>query len=68
MTLASAVWTHGQWALYCSGTEAATPSLSGTVPEMAIAHVRVRSAARETLLACLQGPPTRRKRCGPRPP
>ena len=35
----------------------ATPSLSGTVPEMAIANVRVRSAARATLVACLQGPP-----------
>ena len=38
------------------GREAATPSLSGTAPEMATAHVRVRSAARATLVACLQGP------------
>ena len=37
--------------------EAATPSPSGTMPEMATAHVRVRSAARATLVACLQGPP-----------
>ena len=39
------------------GGGAATPSLSGTVPEMATAHVRVRSAARATLVACLQCPP-----------
>ena len=57
MTSASTVWTHGRWAPYCSGREAATPSPSGTVPEMATAHVRVRSAARATLVACLQGPP-----------
>ena len=46
MTSASTVWTHGRWAPYCRGREAATPSPSGTVPEMATAHVRVRSAAR----------------------
>ena len=57
MTSASTVWTHGQWAPYCGGREAATPSPSGTVPEMATAHVPVRSAARATLVACLQGPP-----------
>ena len=45
MTSASTVWTHGLWAPYCRGREAATPSPSGTVPEMATAHVRVRSAA-----------------------
>ena len=39
------------------GREAATPSPSGTMPEMATAHVRVRSAARATLVVCLQGPP-----------
>ena len=27
------------------------------MPEMATAHVRVRSATRATLVACLQGPP-----------
>ena len=57
MTSASTVWTHGRWAPYCRGREAATPSPSGTVPEMATAGVRVRSAARATLVACLQGPP-----------
>ena len=57
MTSASTVWTPGQWMPYCRGGEAATPSQLGTVPEMATAHVRVRSAARATLLACLQGPP-----------
>ena len=57
MTSASTVWTHGRWVPYCRGREAATPSPSGTVPEMATAHVRVRSAARATLVACLQGPP-----------
>ena len=57
MTLASTVWTHGWWAPYCRGRKAATPSPSGTVPEMATAHVRVRLAARATLVACLQGPP-----------
>ena len=51
------VLTHGRWAPYCRGREAATPSSSGTVPEMATAHVRVTSAARATLVACLQGPP-----------
>ena len=44
MTSASTVWTHGQWGPYCRGREAATPSPSGTVPEMATAHVRVRLA------------------------
>ena len=57
MTFASTVWTHGRWALYCRGREATTPYPSGIVPEMATAHVRVRSAARATLVACLQGPP-----------
>ena len=57
MTSPSTVWTHGRWAPYCRGREAATPSLSGTVPEMATAQVRVGSAARATLMACLQGPP-----------
>ena len=54
MTSASTVWTHGQWAPYCRGREAATPSPFGTVPEMATAHMRVRSAARATLVACLR--------------
>ena len=57
MTSASTVWTHGRWAPYYRGREAATPSPSGTVPEMATAHVRVRLVARATLVACLQGPP-----------
>ena len=57
MTSASTVWTHGRWAPYCRGRKAATPSLSGTVPEMATAQLRLRSAARATLVACLQGPP-----------
>ena len=57
MTWASTVWTHGLWMPYCMGREAATPSPSGTVPEMATAHLGVRSAARATLVACLQGPP-----------
>ena len=57
MTLASTVWTHGHRAPYCRRREPATPSPSGTVPEMATAHVRVRSAPRATLVACLQGPP-----------
>ena len=57
MTSASTVWTHGRRAPYCGGREAATSSPSGTVPEMATAHVRVRSAATATLVACLQGPP-----------
>ena len=52
MTSASTVWTHGWWAPYCRGREAATPFPSGTVPEMATAHVRMRSAARATLVAC----------------
>ena len=75
MTSASTVWTHGRWAPYCRGREAATPSPSGTVPEMATSHVRVRSAARATLVACLQGrlgalvvrghQPQRRRRVGP---
>ena len=37
--------------------EEATPSPSGTLPEMATAHVRVGSAAKATRVACLQGPP-----------
>ena len=45
MTSASTVWIHGRWVQYCRGWEAATPSPSGTVPEMATAHVRVRSTA-----------------------
>ena len=57
MTSASTVWTHGQWAPYCRGREVATPSPSGRVPEMETAHVRVRSAARATPVACLQAPP-----------
>ena len=57
MTSASTVWTHSRSAPYCREREAATPSPSGTVPEMATAHVRVRSAARAKLVACLQGPP-----------
>ena len=57
MTSASTVWTHGRWAPSCRGGEAATPSPSGTVPERATAHVRVRSAARATPVVCLQGPP-----------
>ena len=51
------MWTNGRWAPYCRGRQAATPSLSGTVPKEATAHVRVGSAARVTLVACLQGPP-----------
>ena len=35
MTSASIVWTHSRWAPYCRVREAATPSPSGTVPEMA---------------------------------
>ena len=57
MTSASTVWTHGLQVPFCRGREAATPSPSGTVPEMATAHMRVRSAARATLVACLQGLP-----------
>ena len=57
MTSASTIWTDGWLMPYCRGREAATPSPSGTVPEMASAHVRVRSAARATLVACLQDPP-----------
>ena len=57
MTSASSVWTHGRWAPYCRGRKATTPYPSGTLPEMASAHVRVRLAARATLVACLQGPP-----------
>ena len=56
MTSASTVWTHGRWAPYCRGREAVTPYPTGTVPGMASAHVRVRSAARATLVACLRGP------------
>ena len=55
MTSASIVWTHGVWIPYCRGREAANPSLSGTVPGMATAHVRATSAARAKFLACLQG-------------
>ena len=57
ITSASTVWIHGLWTPYRRGREAATPSLLGTVPEMATAKVRVRFAARATLVACLQGPP-----------
>ena len=57
MTSASTVSIHSLWMPYCRGREAATPSRSGIVPEMATVHVRVRSAARATLVACLQGPP-----------
>ena len=57
MTSASTLWIHGLWMPYCRLRKAANPSLSGTVPEMGTAHVRVRSAARATLVACLQGPP-----------
>ena len=57
MSSASTVWTHGLWATYCRGREAAIPSPSSTVPGMATAHVRARSAAGAKLLACLQGPP-----------
>ena len=39
------------------GRGGSQPLPVGTVPEMANAHVRVRSAARATLVACLQGPP-----------
>ena len=56
MTSASTVWMHSRWAPYCRVREAATRSPI-TVPEMTTAHVRVRSAARATLVACLQGPP-----------
>ena len=55
MTAASTVWIHGLWMPYCRGRKVATPSQWGTVPEMATAHVRVRLAARATLVACLQG-------------
>ena len=58
MTAASTVWTSGLWVLYCRGREAANPPPSGTVPGMATAHVRARSAVRVALVACLQGPPT----------
>ena len=69
MTWASTSWTHGLWMRYCRGREAATPSPSGTVPEMATAHLQVRLAARATLVACLQGPPPDASEgCGPRPP
>ena len=57
MTSASTIWTRGRWAPYCRGREAASPSSLGSVPKMATAHVQVRSAARATLVACLQGPP-----------
>ena len=57
MTSASTVWTHGLWVPYCRGREAATPSPSGTVPEMATAHVWVRSAASATVVDCLHRPP-----------
>ena len=58
MTSASTIRIHDLWMPYCRGREAAALSLSGTVPEMATAHVRVRLAARATLVACLQRPPT----------
>ena len=57
MTSASTIWIHGLWMPYCTGREAATSSLSGNVPEMATAHMQMRSRARATLVACLQGPP-----------
>ena len=57
MTSASTVWIHGLWMLYCRERQTATASLLGKVPEMATAQVRLRSAARATLVACLQGPP-----------
>ena len=57
MTSASTEGTHGLWVLYCMGREPATPSQSGTVPGMVTAHVRVRGAARATLVVSLQGPP-----------
>ena len=57
MISASTVWTHGPWMPYCRERETATSSPLGTVREMATAHVRVRSAARATLVACPQGPP-----------
>ena len=57
MTSASTVWTHGLLVPYCRGREAATPSPWSTIPGKATAHVRVRLAARATLVACLQGPP-----------
>ena len=37
MTSVSTVWTDRRWAPYCRGREAATPSPSGTVPEIATA-------------------------------
>ena len=57
MTSASTVWTHSLWVPYCRGGKVVSPSPSGTVPAMATTHVRGRSAARTTLVACLQGPP-----------
>ena len=57
MSSASTVWSDCLRVPYCRGREAAIPRPSGTVPEIATAHVRVRSAARVTLVACLQGPP-----------
>ena len=56
MTSASTVWTHGLRVPYCREREAATQSPSGPVPQIATAHVQVSSAARATLVACLQGP------------
>ena len=58
MTSASTLWTHSLWVLYGRGREAPNPSLLGTVLGMATVHVRVSSAARATLVACLQGLPT----------
>ena len=57
MTSASTVWCHCLWMRYGREREAATPSPSGKIPEMATAHVQVRSAARATLVTCLHGPP-----------
>ena len=57
MTSASTVWTQRLWMPYCRGGEAAAPSASGTMTRTATSHVRGRSAARTTLVACLQGPP-----------
>ena len=57
------------WLPYCRGRESASPSRSGTVPRMATAHMLARSAAKATLVACLQPPPpppTHWRSCGPR--
>ena len=46
MTFASTVWTHARWRPYSRGGEAAGPSQLGTVPGLATAYVRARSAPR----------------------